>query len=351
VPPLINGFKASTLTMMHQGLCEKIVAMPKEDLDLVTSVDVQVHNVIAGAERMEWDFDLKDTWLTRQRWSMMCRQYLEPNDLITWLNRTATMVGTKGRGINLMRTKLVLPRGGGDLGNKETRRWGSCMISVSYKAVPAPQITLHSRTSYLGYLAGMDLSIAWMCGRYLGRMIGIPVEEMRFVWLNENMQYHHFKSLAYLLNHRDDELREFYRRILMDDEETLKKKHRTLLAASPALHYSRKWVQKSLSEDRAGHTLGDISYNTYRRIKRRFHTEVMGYDYAQQFAGWEYYKRGDKAGEQKQYYEAYKPLPHCPIQQLDFTPIGLPAIDMVGSVAYDGPAIALTEDDDDDDEV
>jgi hypothetical protein len=197
----------------------------------------------------------------------------------------------------------------------------------------------------------MDLSVAWMCGRYLGRMIGIPVEEMKFVWLNENMQYHHFKSLAYLLNHRDDELREFYRRILMDDAETLKKKHRKHLEESPALHYSRKWVQKSLSEDRAGHTLGDISYNTYRRIKRRFHTEVMGYEYAQQFAGWEYHKRGDKAGEQKQYYEAYKPLPSLPIQSLDFTPIGLPPVDMVGTTRYDGPVIASTDlEDDEDDE-
>jgi hypothetical protein len=346
VPPLLNAFKAKNLTLMHQGLCEKIVNMPKDELDLVTSVDVQVHNVIAAADTMEWDFNLKDTWLTRSRWAMMIRQYLDRDELAAWLNRTATMVGWGGRGISLLRTKQVMPRGGRDLGNKETRRWGSCMISVSYKAVPAPQITLHSRTSYLGYLAGMDLSVAWMCGRYLAEMTNHSVEDMRFVWLNEAMQYHHFKSLAYFLNHRDEELREYYRRLLMDDEETLTKKQRKHVNSSPALMYSRKWVQKSIAEDRAGHTLGDINYNTYRRIKRRFHTEVFGYEYAQQFEGWSYHTKGDQAGKQKEFFKAYQPLPDCPVQSLDFAPLGLPAFASVAGIDYNGPVIDSLDEED-----
>src|SRR5262245_11988822 len=155
------------MTEMHAGLCDKLALAPAETLDMVTSVDVQIHNAIAQADRMEWDFDLKNLWLTKSRWSMMVRQYLDPVELVNWINKTAQLINWGGRGISMMRTKVVQPRGGKAMGNKESRRWGSCMLAISYKAMPAPQITLYSRTSYLGYLSGMDLSVAWMCGNYL----------------------------------------------------------------------------------------------------------------------------------------------------------------------------------------
>src|SRR5215471_14932097 len=104
---------------MHAGLCDFLVLSPSEELDMVTSVDVQKHNVMAEASRMDWNFDLKDMWLTRQRWSMMCRQYLDPVALIDWLNRSAQLIGPGGRGISLMRTNVVKPRGGTRHGNKE----------------------------------------------------------------------------------------------------------------------------------------------------------------------------------------------------------------------------------------
>ena len=56
---------------------------------------------------------------------MMCRQYLDPVALIEWLNRSAQLIGPGGRGISMLRTNTVKPRGGTRHGNKETRRWGS----------------------------------------------------------------------------------------------------------------------------------------------------------------------------------------------------------------------------------
>jgi hypothetical protein len=345
-----RAFRAQTITELHTGLCETIANAPKDKLDVVTSVDVQIHNVIAEAASMKWDFDLKDMWLTRSRWSMMLRQYLDPEDLVAWLNKTANMVGWQGRGVSLLRTKVVKPRGGESYGNKETRRWGSCMIAVSYKALPAPQITLYSRTSYLGYLGGMDITVAWMCGRYLCELLGRSIEDVRFVWMNEAVQYHNFKSLAYFLNHRDTEKRIMYRHLLCSPLEEMTAAEKDRVETAPALFYSRKWVQKALDEDARGQTLGDISYNTYRRIKRRFHTEVMGYEYAQEHEGWSHYKKGPKEGEQREYFKAYQPLPHVPIAQLDFTPLGLPSIDRISGIEYDVEAPPTEEDEDDDEE-
>jgi hypothetical protein len=345
---MARAFRAPTITELHTGLCETIANAPKAKLDVVTSVDVQIHNVIAEAESMAWDFDLKDMWLTKARWSMMLRQYLEAEDLVTWLNKTANRVGWTGRGVSLLRTKVVKPRGGESYGNKETRRWGSCMIAISYKALPAPQITLYSRTSYLGYLAGMDITVAWMAGKYLSELLGRNIEDIRFVWMNEALQYHNFKSLAYFLNHRDVEKRVVYRNLLCSPEDELTSSELERIRLAPALWYSRKWIQKALAEDARGDTLGDISYNTYRRIKRRFHTEVMGYEYAQEHEGWSRYKMGPKEGEEREFFKAYQPLPHVPITELDFSPLGLPSIDRISGIEYDGSDANAAEEEDPD---
>jgi hypothetical protein len=320
----LRAFRAATLTDLHTNLCRTIVHSPASKLDVISSVDVQIHNTVSEAESLEWDFDMKELWLTPARWTMMLNQYLDPPELSAWLDQCSTKIGTKGRGIAVLRTKTVKARGGAATGhtNKETRRWGSCMLGISYKARPRPQVTLYSRTSYLGYLSALDLSVAWMCARYLAAAMGIGVEDISFVWMNEALQYHNFKSLAFLLNHRDPEARERYRAMMLSAR--LTDDLRDQIRHSPALVLSRKWMANMLKLDREGKSLGDMNYNTYRRIRRRYHTEVHGLEYAQQFEGWSYYKRGPKEGEPKEFFKAYQPLPSTPIATLDFSRIGLP---------------------------
>jgi hypothetical protein len=219
------------------------------------------------------------------------------------------------------------------------------MLAISYKAKPKPQITLYSRTSYLGYIGGLDLSVAWMCGRYLAKELGIAVEDISFVWMNEAVQWHNFKSLAYMLNHQDEEKRDTYRRMLMLPASELINSEKKVILAAPALKLSRKWLQKVISEDEAGRTYGDMTYNTFRRIVRRFHTEVLGYDKAQEFEGWSFYKQGDKKGQQKEFFKAYQPLPSTPIATLDFSKLGMPI-----TRAYGEPFVGGFDDDDEDDE-
>src|SRR5690606_36243417 len=92
----------------------------------------------------------------------------------------------------------------------------------------------------------------------------------------------------------------------------------------PAIKLSRKWLQKVIREDATGRTYGDFSYNTFRRIVRRFHTEVYGEEYARQFEGWSHYKQGPKLGEQKEFFKLYGLLPSVKVDSLDFAPIGMP---------------------------
>ena len=342
----MHAYKASTLTGLHDRLCDKLVLAGEDDLDVISTVDVQLHSVIAQADSMAWDFDLKNMWLTPSRWSMMIKQYIDPERLENWIGMSTSKIGNRGRGIAEMRTNEVKPRGGAATGhtNKETRRWGACMLSIGYKAKPVPQITLHSRTSYLGYIGALDLTVAWMCARYLGKEMGMEPEEFRFVWMNEAIQWHNFKSLAYLLNHHDPEHREHYRRLMMLPAKELDRQEVVILKGSPGLFLSRKWLQKVIKEDAEGKTYGDMTYNTYRRIRRRFHTEVHGLEYAQQFEGSSFYKTGPKQGEEKEFFKAYGPLPSTHCSTLDFSKIGMP----IGR-AYGEPFVGGEEEDDDDD--
>jgi hypothetical protein len=327
-------------------MCSFLVTAEEGELDVISTVDVQRHNVMAQADSMDWDFDLKSMWLTRARWTMMVNQYLDPDELSAWIERCTAKIGTKGRGIAVMRTKMVAARGGEATGhtNKETRRWGSCMLAISYKALPKPQITLYSRTSYLGYIGALDLTVAWMCGKYLADAMGIKVEDISFVWMNEAIQWHNFKSAAFLFNHPDGKRRKAYRRLMMKKEKKLSADELALLENSPALRLSRKWFAKVIQEDKDGRTYGDMTYNTFRRIVRRYHTEVHGLEYAQQFEGWSFFKKGPKEGEQKEFFKAYGPLPSTPAHTLDFSMLEKKGADLKGAEFVGG---ADEEEDDD----
>ena len=343
----MRSYHAATMTEMYDQLTDSLIHGKEDDLDVISTVDVQIHDIIAEADSMVWDFDFKSAWLTKSRWSMMVKQYLDPEELEAWIGRCTSRIGLRGRGIAVLRTKVVKPRGGAATGhtNKETRRWGSCMLNISYKALPVPQITLYSRTSYLGYIGALDLSVAWMVGNYLARELGVPVSRFKFVWVNQAIQWHNFKSLAYMLNHTVKEKRERYRRLLIEPSSELTKDEKIEIVRHPAIRLSRKWLQKVVKEDAAGRTYGDMTYNTFRRIVRRYHTEVYGEEHAAQFEGWSYHKKGPKIDEQKEYFKFYKLLPSVKVDSLDFAAIGMPA-----SRSYGEPFLGEVDDDGDDDE-
>jgi hypothetical protein len=343
----VKTFHAPTLTELNLQLCKEIVRATESQLDVISTVDVQFHNTISQAESMEWEFDLKDLWLTKSRWTMMCNQYLDREELTAWIEQCTGKIGTKGRGIAVLRTKQVKARGGAATGhtNRESRRWGSCMLAISYKAVPNPQITLYSRTSYLGYLGALDLSVAYMCGKYLADAMGVPVESFQFVWMNEALQFHNFKSMAFLLNHPQESQRKLYRRLILKKHKKLSDDELWMIKNSPALTLTRKWMSNMLRLDKEGIHLGQMNYNTYRRIRRRYHTEVKGLEFAKQFEGWSVYKTGPKVGENKEFFKAYQPLISVPVSTLDFSKLGLPLDGQYG-VDYDGSDYEEEDDDD-----
>lgn len=291
-----HAFNFPDANSLHDGLTERLLFASAEELDDYNSVDVQMHNVLAHTPTFDWDYDISRLWTTRARWNTMVRQYINPDDFLEWLKAIENGPSSR-RGVAVLRTNTVKAR---ESGRGKTRRWGSCMLTLSFRQKPWPQITLHSRTCYLGYLSCLDMTVAHVAARHVGALMGIPVEEMSFVWQLEMAQFHGFRTIAYPLGGSD----ELYQRYLNHETE-----------GYPGVKLSRTWHDRITQLDKDGVKYGDMKFASYRRVRARWHTQVYGLEYAKQFEGGTYNPRLGKV---------YHPIPETRTNDLDFSPIGIP---------------------------
>jgi hypothetical protein len=271
---VIHASKFKTVTQLHDRMTHRLAYSSAEELDFWSTVDVHFCNVMLRAESFDFQFDLKDLWLTHSRWTTLARQYINPHALDSWLDLIEDRMsrgGKQSRGMALMRTNQVQPR---TKQKKVSRRWGSCMLAISFRRQPEPQITLYSRTSYFGYLAALDITVAQTCARLISERIGVAVEDMSFVWMMEDAQFS-FKSMAYLFNNPE----------YSADLESCNVDDKTEQLNHPGLFLSAKWFDTFRKEDENGVLYGDMTWGACRRIRRRWHTEVFGYEYGEQFEG------------------------------------------------------------------
>lgn len=248
------------------ALTNQLMFSSRAEADLVTSVDIHYHNVLASFASFDWEFDLKRYWLPRSRWNKLVHQYVDLSQLGEWLDKTEVLTG-KNRGVSVMKLKDVPTR----YGKVTARRWGACMLSVSYRAVPEPTIVLHSRTSYLGYLTPLDITVAHVCARMIGERVGVTPEEMRFDWFCEIMQYHHSRCQGYAFG--DPEMRTF---ILTSSKVTREDAY--------GAWGSKQWWRKIKGWDDENQLYEDMTFMQNRRMRKRLHIEAQGLEYSQQFA-------------------------------------------------------------------
>src|SRR3546814_3143141 len=69
-------------------------------------------------------------------------------------------LGKRKRGTAVMRTNLVQKRGNT---NRPSRQWGSCMLAISFRRIPVPQITLRSEEHTSELQSLMRISYAVFC--------------------------------------------------------------------------------------------------------------------------------------------------------------------------------------------
>jgi hypothetical protein len=279
---------------------------PGSDYDWTHGTEVGLHNVIIGCRSFAWSFDLKRLWIPPTRWTMMVRQYIDKGELDDCLAKVDDRLIGRGRGIAVLRTRTVQGRG---TGRGVRRRWGSCMLNLSYRTNPTPTVSLHSRTTYFGYLAALDVTVAHVFARACGEITGINPEAMQFIWTLDLAQFHGFRSLAWALG--DEGIRADLNR---DVDNRFTFSPRMAPGNQPGYRKALDGYARILTSDRAGKLYGDEAFSSFARIRRRYHTEVHGVEYAQQFAGGSR-NRGGK--------EPFPPLPSTPSDTLTFDALNI----------------------------
>jgi hypothetical protein len=293
---VFHTYRFKTATELHDGLCDSLLFGSADELDDVNSVDVQQHNVMAHAASFDWDYGTERLWTTRARWNTMVKQYVDPEAFEAFLLAMTNRPKSR-RGITVFRTNLVKAN---QTGRGVTRRHGSCMLTLSYRERPFPQITLHSRTCYLGYLSVLDMTVAHVFARWASSITGVDVLDMAFMWQLEMSQFHGFRTIAYPLGGSD----ELYDEYLEADR-----------GVYPGLNLSRTWHDRLTKLDDDGTPYGDMKFASYARVRKRWHMEVYGREYAKKFEGGTYNTKLGKAS---------RAIPPTPVDTLDFSKIGHP---------------------------
>lgn len=318
---MLNSRVFPDAVTMHDEMCTAMMfGRMGRDYDWIGGPEVGITNLTIGVESFAYEFDFKSLFHARSRWNMMVRQYINPEALAHTLDMVDTHLQKSRRGIATMRveqaddlhegpglidieelgTNLVKGR---KVGRWTARRWGSCMLSMTFRVNPRPTVTLNSRTTYFGMLAMMDVTVANVFARMCCERVGVDIGEVQFVWQLNLAQWHGFRSLAWALT--DDDARaqlEAY----VDRRDTINnKKH-------GGLWRSVTGYRRLIRLDRGGVLYGDETFASALRMRKRFHTEVHGVAYAQKFAG----------GENPQYAKPFAPLPHLWSQDLDFSILG-----------------------------
>jgi hypothetical protein len=225
-------------------------------LDFVASIDTIAYDNLLACESMDFDLDLgRDLWLNRQRWTRLVRQYLDPSETRRFIDRAADIgLGEGKRGVVTNMFCANVTR------EAKKHRWGNCMMGFVYRGArngkfeEGPTLAMHSRVSYIAYIGGLDLGLAHVLAREIGKRIEVPVEDFRFRWHVDALQFHGFKSLPLLYQKK-------YVRDLEDDE--LREDH-------PTIKLVGRWWDQVVRDHEAGIPLEAQKYGPLRRIRRRY---------------------------------------------------------------------------------
>lgn len=234
-------------------------------IDFVASADTVAYDNLLLADSMAFDIDLgRDLWLNKQRWTRLVRQYLDPSDTRTFIDRAADIgLGEGKRGVVTQMPCASVRR------EAKKHRWGNCMLGFTYRGLRkwagedvGPTIAMHSRVSYIAYIGGLDLALACVLAREIGKRIEVDPSEFSFRWYIDSLQFHGFKSLPFL--YRNEYIRDL--------------ENPALRSEYPTIKLVGKWWDGIVRDTESEVALTDQKYGPLRRVRRRYE-EFINEDY------------------------------------------------------------------------
>lgn len=226
-------------------------------LSIVGSADTIAYDNLLACDSMDFDIDMgRDLWLNKQRWNRLVRQYLDPEETERFIFKAGQLSageGAKGAVTNMFCQNVAR--------YDRKHRWGNCMMGFTYHGDArkgTPTIGMHSRVSYIAYIGGLDLALAHVLARHIGRESGLLPEDFAFRWYIDALQFHGFKSLPMLFKHEFEEDLHVpqYRR------------------KYPTINLVGKWYDKIVDFTERG--IHDNKYGPLKRVMRRYREHIAG---------------------------------------------------------------------------
>ena len=256
---------APDMDELWYAINDNILWAKKGDLAYWSSLDTMQEDCLYRADSCKYTLDMgQELWLTPVRWTTLINQYIDPNALMTFLDRIK-QIGHKGRGIVAMNTKDVKATVVDDNPRANRRKFGGCMRMVVYRNFPSPTISLYSRTSYLGYIGGLDMMVAHKIAEQIAIIKELKLSDIAFRWHLELAQMHGFKSMSYILTSSEENSDA----LQMTDKKF--EKEYGPIADYPTWKLVRNWWKRIKRHDEQGLTYDDMKYGAEIRIRRRYH--------------------------------------------------------------------------------
>jgi len=128
------------------------------------------YNNILKADSLSFDFDLSHVGFTKTRWARYCHQYLDKDQLESWLEGLKYI---SKRGETLFRSKDAVRR-------PREHFHGSCWLGLSYRSQP-PTLVLYSRVAEFPTRAALELTLCHKVGLELQERLK-PTQPIHLVW-------------------------------------------------------------------------------------------------------------------------------------------------------------------------
>jgi hypothetical protein len=193
----------ATLTELWHSACDGLLFCKAEDLGYQSGATTGVFDCMLSTPSMEFDFDVgADLWLTKHRFAKLQKDYLDHDLTRAFVHKAASMTQNlaKRGTVTQMNTRVhgVQINQGGR--KKDNYKWGNCIFGYSFRPALKERavFSMHSRTSYISYMGGMDLALAYTLAKSIAELRGDDVREYGFRWMADSLQWYSIKSMAYI---------------------------------------------------------------------------------------------------------------------------------------------------------
>lgn len=196
-------FKTDTLTSLWHKACDSLLFAEAKELDWAAGATTGRNDNVMMCKSMEFDFDVGlDLWLTAGRFKKLQRDYLDYELLPLWIEQCAKMPRNLSRrgtvcGMTSRVHGVVKHHGG----RKDNYTWGQCILGFNFRPAEGDQrgvFSMHSRTSYVSYMGGLDLALAYVLAKKIAELRGEDVREYGFCWQLTSAQWYSIKAMAYI---------------------------------------------------------------------------------------------------------------------------------------------------------